>query len=61
MKRSAFLKHLKKHSCKLLREGAKHSVFWNTTNRKTSTVPRHREISNKLAVKICSDLGIPKV
>ena len=59
MKRRALLKHLREHDCELLREGAKHSVYWSPVSRKTSAVPRHSEVSDKLARKICRDLGIP--
>lgn len=59
MKRRELLAHLAEHGCELLREGARHSVFWNPQNRATSTVPRHREIQEFLARKICRDLGIP--
>ena len=59
MKRKEFIKYLKKSGCELLREGKKHSVFYNIGNNKTSTVPRHTEIDNKLARKICKDLQIP--
>jgi mRNA interferase HicA len=42
-----------------VREGARHSVFFNPVLlRKISTVPRHNEIENFLAKKICRDLGI---
>lgn len=58
MKRNQLLKHLKNNGCFLLREGGKHSVYYNPMNEGTSTVPRHREIDNLLAVKICKDLGI---
>jgi len=61
MKRQTLIKHLKKHGCELFREGAKHSVYWNPDNRKTTAVPRHSEILNNLARKICEDLGIPTV
>ncbi|MFH1635045.1 MAG: type II toxin-antitoxin system HicA family toxin [Chloroflexota bacterium] len=60
MKRHALLKHIKRHGCKLHREGKKHSIYWNPTNLRTSSIPRHTEILNKLAYKICIDLGIPK-
>jgi len=59
MKRHTLLKHLKRHGCGLLREGTKHSIYWNPANRRTSSVPRHREIVDKLAIKICRDLDIP--
>ena len=59
MKRHALVAHLRRNRCELLREGAKHSIFWNLANRRTSAVPRHTEIANRLAAKICEDLGIP--
>jgi len=43
----------------LVREGAKHSWWGNPANNRRSAVPRHREISNVMAKKICRDLGIP--
>ena len=59
MKRRALLSHLRNHGCELLREGARHSIYWNPANGNTSSVPRHTEIVNILARKICADLGIP--
>jgi len=41
-----------------LREGAKHTVCLNPTARRVSTVPRHVEIDEWLARKICKDLGV---
>jgi len=58
MKRSSFLKFLSRNNCILLREGAKHSVFYNIRIGRTSTVPRHKEINDFLVKKICKDLGI---
>jgi len=58
MKRRALLRHVKQQGCKLLREGHSHSVYWNPVNRQTSSLPRHTEIVDKLARKICKDLGI---
>jgi mRNA interferase HicA len=59
MKRAALLRHLQQHGCVLLREGGRHSVFVNRETRKTSTVPRHNEINDFLARKICRDLEVP--
>jgi mRNA interferase HicA len=42
-----------------LREGGKHSVFENRAAGRVSTVPRHREIKDFLAEKICRDLDVP--
>ncbi|OHA80901.1 MAG: addiction module toxin, HicA family [Candidatus Yonathbacteria bacterium RIFCSPHIGHO2_01_FULL_51_10] len=60
MKRLDLVKHLHKEGCTLVREGASHSVFFNAITRRVSTVPRHAEINNHLAQKICRDLGIKK-
>ena len=54
------MRHLEAHGCELLREGAHHSVYVNRSARKTSTVPRHRDINEFLARKICRDLSIPE-
>jgi len=58
MKRDNLLKFLLKNRCIFVREGAKHTVFLNPLLKKTSTIPRHNEISDFLARKICRDLGI---
>ncbi|OGN11638.1 MAG: addiction module toxin, HicA family [Candidatus Yanofskybacteria bacterium RIFCSPHIGHO2_02_FULL_43_15c] len=59
MKRRDLVRHLLKKGCIFVREGAKHSVFFNTSIRRTSTVPRHNEVHEELAKKICKDLGLP--
>jgi mRNA interferase HicA len=46
------------HGCELLREGAKHSWWHNPANNRRSSVPRHNEIGDYLARKICRDLDI---
>ena len=61
MKRGVLIKHLTRHRCFLLREGKKHSVYYNPKAEKTSTVPRHSEVIDVLAKKICKDLDIPSV
>ncbi|MHA1300641.1 MAG: type II toxin-antitoxin system HicA family toxin [Candidatus Helarchaeota archaeon] len=58
MKRRKLIRHVNQHGCLLLREGKKHSVYFNPANNQFSTIPRHKEIVNKLAIKICKDLGI---
>ena len=59
MKRQDLIRHLEAHGCYLLREGGKHSIYINPANNRTSAVPRHREINEFLAAKICRDLGVP--
>jgi mRNA interferase HicA len=58
VKRRDLLRHLEKHGCEFLREGANHTVYVNRKARTVSTVPRHRDINEDLARKICRDLGI---
>jgi predicted RNA binding protein YcfA (HicA-like mRNA interferase family) len=58
MKRTDFIRYLLKCGCVLAREGAKHSVYLNPIAKRVSTVPRHREVNDFLAKKICADLGI---
>ena len=60
MKRRDFVRHLESHGCELLREGRNHSVYVNRPKRKVSTVPRHRELNEFLARKICRDLEVPE-
>jgi mRNA interferase HicA len=58
VKRRDLIRHLDAQGCELLREGAKHSVYVNRRTRKASTVPRHRELDEFLARKICRDLAV---
>jgi mRNA interferase HicA len=60
VKRREFIRHLERFGCVLLREGAKHSRYVNLADpRRTSTIPRHTEIDDLLARKICQQLGVP--
>ncbi len=58
MKRDELLKHLRNQGCELLREGAKHLWWHNPALNKRSAIPRHSEIKDILANKICNDLGV---
>jgi predicted RNA binding protein YcfA (HicA-like mRNA interferase family) len=60
MKRRDVIRHLHVHGCELLREGSKHSVYINRVTKKSSAVPRHRELNDFLVRKICRDLQIPE-
>ena len=60
MKLSTLLLHLRRHGCVLKREGAAPSLWTNPATGATEAVPRHTEISNNLARKICRGLGIPE-
>lgn len=61
MKRTDLIRYLEQHGCTFHREGAKHTIYVNRTKRKSSTVPRHREINDFLARKICKDLEVPEI
>jgi len=58
MKRTELLKYLRSRGCELLREGAKHSWWYNPELNRRSAIPRHTEIKDILAKKICKDLGV---
>lgn len=61
MKRHELLKHLREHGCLVAREGGRHTIFSNPANGTKAPVPRHGEIDNRLARKICEQLGIPSI
>lgn len=58
MKRLDLIRHLEKQGCELLREGSSHTIYVNRSTQRSSAVPRHREISDFLARKICRDLQV---
>ena len=60
MKRRDLVQHLEAHGCQLLREGGSHSVYVNRKTRKATSIPRHRDINDFLARKICRDLEVPE-
>ena len=59
MKRDKLLRHLRRYGCFLKREGSAHSLWINPNTGKVEAVPRHTEISDQLAIKICCNLSIP--
>jgi mRNA interferase HicA len=61
VKRGDLLRHLRRHGCYLKREGASHSLWCNPGTGAVEAVPRHTEISNLLARKICRNLSVPEV
>ena len=61
MKRSSLLQYLRRHGCDLKREGRAHSLWCNPQTGAVETVPRHTEIPNGLARKICRNLSVPEV
>ena len=61
MKRGELIRHLTSHGCLLVREGGRHSVWGNPINHRKTAVPRHSEIRDLLARKICRDLEVPEL
>jgi len=61
VKRLDLIRWLEQHGCELLREGGNPSVYVNRTAQKVTAVPRHREINDFLARKICRDLEVPSL
>lgn len=59
MKRGDPLRHLRRHGCFLKREGGSHSLWVNPSTGAVEAVPRHTEIPDVLARKICKNLSVP--
>jgi mRNA interferase HicA len=59
MKLEGPLRHLRRHGCVLRREGKEHAIWENPQTGHAEAIPRHSEISNLLAKKICRKLSIP--
>lgn len=60
MNRRDLIRHIEGHGCVLLREGGRHSVYYNPTTNATSAVPRYTEINDFLARRIGRDLKVPE-
>ena len=59
MKRGDLIRHLRTHGCEFMREGRRHSIWVNPATGDIEEVPRHTEIKNYVARKICRHLSIP--
>jgi predicted RNA binding protein YcfA (HicA-like mRNA interferase family) len=55
-KRKELIRYLESHGAYLIREGRRHSIYQKDKYR--TEIPRHNEIVDELAKKICRDLGI---
>jgi len=58
MKRRDLIRYLEKNGCVFFREGGNHTIYENPSQNLSSSIPRHREIKDFLAKKICRDLGV---
>ena len=57
MKRRELIEHITQQGASFLREGRRHSLYRRDKYR--TEIPRHAEIVDELARKICKDLNIP--
>jgi len=57
MKRERLPRHLRRHGCVLRTEGKEHSLWENPQTGHAEAVPRHSEIANLLARRICQRLA----
>jgi len=61
VKRGDLPRHLRRPGCHLKREGRGHSLWTNPATGAVETIPRHNEIPDALARKICRGLSIPEI
>ena len=60
MKRVDLIKTIEGFGCVLIRSRGKHDWYRNPKTGMTQAVPRHREIIEFTARKICKDLDVPR-
>lgn len=60
MKRRDLLSYLLQQGCQFVCEGGDHSIWENPVTKRRTSVPRHREILDYTAGRICKQLGIPQ-
>jgi len=60
VKRGDLLRHPRRQGCYLKREESAHSLWCNPATGAVEAVPRHTEIANLLATKICRGLSVPE-
>lgn len=59
MKLRKLEKHLRRHCCRVQREGGSHTIWENQLNGRVQAVPRHKEVQTNTARSICRVLKIP--
>ena len=59
VKRRRLMSHLLMHNCFVYRDDGPHTVIKNASGGAQASVPRHREIKNPTARRICQQLGVP--
>jgi mRNA interferase HicA len=61
VKRRELINHLQREGCCFEREGGRHTIYKNPATGAKAPVPRHSQIDNRLAHKICEQLGVEPV
>jgi len=61
VKRHELIHYLERHGYRLEREGSRHTIYVNPSTGAKAPVPRHAEIDNRLARKICKQLGVDQI
>ncbi len=59
MKRRDLLRHLRDQGCRFVREGGDHLISEIPANGRRTSIPRHREIPDFTARRVCRQLAIP--
>ena len=60
MNRRNFEEHLRDHGCEFHHRGGKHDIWWNPSNEKLSSVPRHRTLRKGTVRAVCRELNVPR-
>ncbi|MBF0260656.1 MAG: type II toxin-antitoxin system HicA family toxin [Magnetococcales bacterium] len=55
------MRYLVAQGCELVREGGNHSWWRNPFDNRRTAIPRHQEIPDLMARKICRDLGVEDI
>lgn len=61
MKRHELINHLQRQGCCVEREGGRHTIDTNPASGAKAPVPRHAEIDNRLARRICKQLAVAPI
>jgi len=61
MKRNQIIKYLQENGCVFDREGSNHTIYYNPKANKSTSIPRHQEIDDRICNEICKQIGIPKI
>lgn len=58
MRRRELLRRLRRFGCELKRQGKEHELWWNPETGHVEAIPRHTEVPEQLARRICRRLSV---